>query len=308
MTRFRKDRGFTLIELLVVIAIIAVLIALLLPAVQQAREAARRSQCANNLHQLATAMHNYESTFGLFPPGSIGPMVSDGNFPSGWCDPSLGCGVPWGHFSWAAIILPQLEAANVYNSINFNVPAYAYSIMENGAQRGPAGNSANMAAANSMPKVFVCPSSPRMAPETQQKDYGINAGVAVCCPERAQAGQTGIGFVNSNIRIAGVVDGTSSTFMFLELTHTTNHSWLDANKGSNPFLWVHHPSQGYVDASAQDQPDNTSYNNRAAESHHVGGVQTVMCDGHLKFISDNIDNGVYQKLFTRNGNEPIGDF
>src|ERR1700751_4978659 len=93
--------AFTLVELLVVIAIIAVLIALLLPAVQQAREAARRSQCANNLHQLVTAMHNYESTYTMFPPGSIGPMISDGNFPNGWCDPSLGCGVPWGHFSWA---------------------------------------------------------------------------------------------------------------------------------------------------------------------------------------------------------------
>jgi prepilin-type N-terminal cleavage/methylation domain-containing protein len=308
MGRVRRKRGFTLIELLVVIAIIAVLIALLLPAVQQAREAARRSQCANNLHQLVTAMHNYESTYGLFPPGSIGPMNGNGNFPAGWCDPSLGCGVPWGHFSWAAIILPQLDGMNVYNSINFGVPAYAYAIWENGANRGPAGNAANMVAANSQPKVFVCPSSPRAAPETQQKDYGLNAGIAVCCPERTQAGQTGVGFVNSNVRIANIVDGTSNTFMILELTHTTNHSWLDANKGSNPFFWVHHPSQGYVDGSPQDQPDNTSYNNRAAESHHTGGVQTIFCDGHLKFISDSINNNVYQMLFTIAGAEVVGDY
>jgi hypothetical protein len=96
--------------------------------------------------------------------------------------------------------------------------------------------------------------------------------------------------------------------MFLELTHTANHSWLNGNTGSNPFLWVHHPSEGYVDSSAPDQPENTSLNCLAAQSHHVGGVQTIFCDGHFKFISDNIDTVTYQKLFTRNGGEIVGDY
>lgn len=308
MVQKRRARGFTLIELLVVIAIIAVLIALLLPAVQQAREAARRSQCANNLHQLVTAMHNYESSYSCFPPGSIGPMAGNSSFTAPWADPSVGGCCPWGHFSWAAMILPQLDGTNVYNSIDFTVPAYVFSIVENGSQRGPAGDPKNKAAANAMPPVFVCPSVPRVQPTTQNKDYGINGGTGTCCPERSQSGMNGIGYVNSNVRMAQITDGTSNTLMFAELAHTTNHSWLDRNTGSNPFLWVHHPSEGYVDATAQDLPDNHSYNNRAAESHHVGGVQTIFCDGHLKFISDSIDQNVYIRLYSRDGGEVVGDY
>ena len=310
MSEKRRCRtpGFTLIELLVVIAIIAVLIALLLPAVQQAREAARRSQCSNNLHQLALAVHNYESSFGTIMPGSMGPMNGDDNFPAGWSDPSVGTCCPWGHFSWAAIILPQIDQAPLYNQINFTVPAYVYSIIENGAQRGPAGNAANQNAANLTPPVLKCPSVPRVAPDGQQKDYGINGGTGTCCPERQQAGMTGVGFVNSSVRFAAITDGMSNTFLFTELANTSNHSWLDANKGSNPFFWVHHPSEGYVDATPQDIPDTNSYNNRAAEGGHVGGVLTVLCDGHLKWINVNINNGVYQALFSRANGEVVGDY
>src|SRR5579871_703793 len=96
----RRTSGFSMVELLAVVAIIAVLIGFLLPVVQQAREAARRSQCANNLHQLATAMHNYESIYSCFPPGSVGPMIDNSLFPKGWCDPLLGSGMPWGNFGW----------------------------------------------------------------------------------------------------------------------------------------------------------------------------------------------------------------
>src|SRR5271168_3122262 len=104
-----RARGFTLIELLVVIAIIAVLIALLLPAVQSAREAARRAQCTNNLKQIGLAMHNYHSSVGSFPPGSLaGGSSSPGGEWSG----------PW--WPWAAYILPQMELTNLYNSINFS--------------------------------------------------------------------------------------------------------------------------------------------------------------------------------------------
>ncbi len=103
----QKRRGFTLIELLVVIAIIAVLVALLLPAVQSAREAARRSQCVNNLKQIGIALHNYHDQQGSFPPGGMGVGGS------GWA---------WGNngMTWRALILPQMEGNNVHNSINFS--------------------------------------------------------------------------------------------------------------------------------------------------------------------------------------------
>ncbi|MDA1162281.1 MAG: DUF1559 domain-containing protein [Planctomycetota bacterium] len=299
------QRGFTLIELLVVIAIIAILIALLLPAVQQAREAARRSQCANNLKQLALAMHNYESTYSCFPSGSLGPMNGNSSFPTGWCDPSLGCSVPWGHFSWAALILPYVEAGNLYEQIDFSVPAYVYSLVENGTQRGPAGHANNRVAANMMPPLFACPSAPRVQPATQNKDYGMNGGTGGCCPERTQSGMAGMGFVNSATRMAEVTDGTSTTFLLLELTHTSNHSWLDRDRGSNPFLFVHHASEGYVDGGAVDVPDTLVYNNRAAASHHRFGVHSVFTDGHLKFVSNNIDLTTYRALFSRSGNEVV---
>lgn len=131
----RRSRGFTLIELLVVIAIIAVLIALLLPAVQSAREAARRAQCVNNLKQLGLAIANYESTYGTFPPGGI---TTKGN--------------PWdagaNSFNWRVLVLPQMEGNNAFNAANFDV---------NASSGG--GASAGLATAYKLTfSAFLCPS------------------------------------------------------------------------------------------------------------------------------------------------------
>ncbi len=117
----RARRGFTLIELLVVIAIIAILIALLLPAVQQAREAARRTQCRNNLKQLALAIHNYHDAHLIFPPAYLGSPTQSGT--------AFGVNYPdhnrngQGGYAWGALILPQIEQSSLSNSLNFAGPA-----------------------------------------------------------------------------------------------------------------------------------------------------------------------------------------
>jgi prepilin-type N-terminal cleavage/methylation domain-containing protein len=303
----RSRSAFTLIELLVVVAIIAILIALLVPAVQKVREAAARTQCANNLHQLVIATHMYHDNHKLFPSGSSGPMNGNNSFPAGWCDPTYGCGLPYGHFSWAALILPYVEQGALYATMDLTVPAYAVAIFEdisgggNPVNRGPAGNTANKFAATNMPPIFACPSALRGSidspPLSQMKDYGINGGTGACCPERTSVNMDGIAWVNSRVKMDDITDGTSSTFLFLEEANWFDHSWLPDSYGSNHFIWVHHPSQGYVDTSAL--PNSDVFNNRSAQSYHLGGVQGVMADGHLVWIPNDIALAVYRALSTR---------
>src|SRR4051794_4633560 len=123
--RISRRTGFTLIELLVVIAIIAILIALLVPAVQKVREAAARTTCANNLKQIVLASHNYYDKEYHFPAGNLGPT----SFAGVWKDPSVGT-LPWGYFSWSAQILPYLEHADLYQSLDFTKPAYVQELWE----------------------------------------------------------------------------------------------------------------------------------------------------------------------------------
>jgi prepilin-type N-terminal cleavage/methylation domain-containing protein/prepilin-type processing-associated H-X9-DG protein len=321
----RRCPGFTLIELLVVIAIIGILIALLLPAVQKVREAANRSSCQNNLKQISLAVHNYHDSYGRMPPGSFGPMNPDGSFPRGWCDPMGGCGLPWGHFGWPAAILPYVEAENLYKTMDFSVPAYAESIPEqsdwaHNGERGPVRPNANTFAALNMPKIFVCPSAHRASsnpahrvqPPTEFKDYGINGGTGACCPERTQQGMDGVGFVNSKLNFAAITDGTSTTFLFLEFAHFGNHSWVPYDWGANQFFWIHHPSQGYVTSSEHDgsprPPNDTHWNGRAAHSQHPSGVNASWVDGHVGWISNNIDFRTYRAMFSRASGEVVGEY
>ncbi len=326
----RRKSGFTLIELLVVIAIIAVLIGLLLPAVQAAREAARRAQCVNNLKQIALAFHNYHDVNGGFPPSNYSPDYTGtgtNTFPSKtvWTEPKApGC-CPWGSFGWPALMLNFIEGNNIYNSINFTLPAYAFNIPEgpNGGwggannQRGPDGNLANSTVARVAPNTFTCPSVPSIAnaPNGEFKDYGVNTGTGLmgCCPERLGGGTPGDGMaaVNYSANMRDVTDGTSNTFLLLEVARTAEHSWIAKNKGSNQFFWVHHPSQGMATAgemggSNPPFPPNSNFpNSRGAVGHHPGGINTAFTDGHVKWITQNINFQVYRSLFSRARGEVI---
>jgi prepilin-type N-terminal cleavage/methylation domain-containing protein len=301
--------GFTLVELLVVIAIIGILVALLLPAVQAAREAGRRGQCANNLKQLTLGCQNYCDTYKVLPPGSTGTMSGNSSFPAGWSDPSVGSCCPWGHFSWSAVLLPFVEQQTLYETIDFRVPAYAQTIMENGTNRGPAGSVVNSFAARNAPPVFTCPSAHRVQPPNEYKDYAINYGTGTCCPERSQEGMDGIAFVNSFLRLSAITDGTSGTFQFLEQAHFGNHSWVGYNQGTNEFIWVHHVSQGYVTCAEHNgtptPPNSRIWNHRGAHSDHPGGVQVSMVDGAVRFLTNHIDYTVYRATFTRSGGESV---
>lgn len=295
----KQKRGFTLIELLVVIAIIAILIALLLPAVQQAREAARRTQCKNHMKQIGLAMHNYHDVFNTLPMGSryVGgshPRETQGDARAN----------SWG---WPTFILGYLDGATLYNALDLDVPPYTPEINdEYFSNYGESTNTTNRDACLKMPSVFMCPSATRIGHPTAYKDYAMNAGTRHCCPERDnnKTRWNGVAFMNSTILFRDIKDGTSNTFLIMEQTHFTTD---DNGRPSNHFVYVDHNSTGF--ASTNRAPNVfTNSHGRVARGEHVGGIQVTLCDGSVRFISDNIDIGTYRALSTRRGKEVIGEF
>jgi prepilin-type processing-associated H-X9-DG protein len=298
-----------------VIAIIGILIALLLPAVQAAREAARRSACTNNLKQLSLAVLLYEDQNKALPPGSTGGYdPKTGGFPAPFNEPNSTC-CPYGHFGWPAIILPFMEQQALYNSIDFTAQAYVLSMPESSRgwgspDRGPVGNQRNAPAANSQPPTFVCPSAYRVQPKNIHKDYAINGGSGnLCCVER-NGPHDGVAWMRSNVKLGELVDGTSNTYLFLECAHWAPRGWIDVDTGCNPFFFVSHESNGYVIAHSVEgpAPPNVSlknFNTRGAYSSHPGGLNVSHVDGRVSFVSDYIDFQSYLAQFTREGGEVI---
>jgi prepilin-type N-terminal cleavage/methylation domain-containing protein len=338
-------KGFTLIELLVVIAIIAILIALLLPAVQQAREAARRTQCKNNMRQIGLAFHNYHDTHRRFPqPAVVGITVSTGlNVRSG--------------SSWCTMLLPYIEQSNVYALYNSSLSPF---------------NPANAAAVATIIPGFMCPSVPRSNstytntipagtvlaagyPGTNPAltmtggvlDYDTLDGVRSTFATVAYTGQPAPGdragwgtwsLVISDVpslssggsggNLRDITDGTSNTILVGETCSRTalyrkgkliptsdpfaaaqamtgSGTWADIFKGDT---WI---SGVLYDGAGSDGPCAVNCSNARTAglySWHTGGATVTLADGSARFISENVAAYTLASLITRAGGEVPGEF
>lgn len=302
-------RGFTLIELLVVIAIIAVLVALLLPAVQQAREAARRSQCKNNLKQIGLALHNYHDTHQAMPPGSIhsaSPAAST-------CFTDANAAENYGA-SWTIMILPFLDQQSFYNGFNFNERFTSY---RNGGQ----GSSGNHDLWTKPMAAFECPSEYRSRQAKNLSSYsGVMGGNVFYCwgTQNSNRGMSnnGMFWVNSNTRIRDVTDGTSNVFMvgeskymFTDVESPVGYGLGWASSGryvrNAPIVGVLTAAKNQINANAA--PAHDSFLGTFG-SHHVGGCHMLLADGSVHFLSENINFATCVNMAKRNDGTPIGEF
>jgi prepilin-type N-terminal cleavage/methylation domain-containing protein len=294
----KRRRGFTLIELLVVIAIIAILVALLLPAVQQAREAARRTQCKNNLKQLGLALHNYHDVHLVFPPGSL-----------------KGSGLAWG---FVAHTLPFIEQTSIYNTIDFAQTDCAVFLK---AQQA-AGRSD---ATSVLIPMLTCPGDPRggaqllsgpsgPSPNTYDtgKLYPANyIGVAgskesaAWCPFAGITNGDGILYTSSRVRFADITDGTTNTLLLGERGIKEDLGWGWPICGGTECEQYISAERGLTPA---DNPPNTPNIERRFWSWHVGGDHFLMSDGAVKFLSTSMDYNTFISLSTRSGGKVIGEF
>ncbi len=206
----RQRRAFTLIELLVVIAIIAILIALLLPAVQQAREAARRSTCKNNLKQIGLALHNYLDTHRVFPPSGVSAHGTTG---SSWCSLTPGPGTSYSFAPWTVLVLPFLDEAPRYNNFNFSGP---FISIQDTAAFG-SGDAANRAEWFRNNNKYQCPSDPNSSDATRNNNYfGVQGGETPACSNSSGVRlwmNSGVIHHNSRVKMRDITDGSSNVFL-----------------------------------------------------------------------------------------------
>ena len=326
MKRSSKSSGFTLVELLVVIAIIGILIGLLLPAVQAAREAARRMQCTNNLKNLGLAMQNYHDTNKVFCPGNT--FFNANNSANPLNGTGLGCeagGVYHGMMGWPAFILPYIEGSALYDTIDFTKRAYTNYCVHaepwgHSTASPTCGDEVNKEAGSNAPEIFRCPSTPKsVAPIGSQKDYACNGGselpertttenigITVGTQDGARGPYQGLFWCNSRCDLAAILDGTSHTFMFIELSSVGLPSAIHTSFSVNPFIAVGHWSDGYAiythSGVANLPPNCLSYSqsdSRTPHSFHPGGLNACMADGSVHFVSETCNADVYYATFSR---------
>jgi len=334
-----RHLGFTLVELLVVIAIIGVLVALLLPAVQAAREAARRTECNNHLKQIGIAMQNFHGSQGRFPAGH--PHQVCPSHPQ----------VLAFHYRWSphAMITPYMEQYNIYEDLNFDVPLYTFV----GPQSGPGYNvhPDNAEPVSRLVKPFLCPSDSerRVDEEFGPTNYTSCWGSGMPPFTVHTASETdGVFYDNSETRFADILDGTSNTAMFSESTlaragaatrlspENLGDVIVSFRSGSVSALTeqlcstIGSDTNTFRNARWVDGwPTRTGYDHRlppnspipdcarvspmaelwkAARSRHPGGVNLLLCDGSVRFVGNHIDRETWHALGSRNGGEPLTRF
>jgi len=328
----RGPRGFTLVELLVVIAIIGILVALLLPAIQAAREAARRSQCSNNQKQLGVALHNYHDTYRVFPPAGIG---------YGWCSEGRAGFPNMLNVSGWTMVLPFVEQQSLYDrydraqSASTQNTTYCCSLPPNshGTLMGdPVTTSSNAEVVATLLSVFRCPSDPGdpyhsttsaayaikpgsgYAGAKTNYDFSVNRTLncdywnGLAMQSRAMFGE------NSDATFASVTDGTSNTIAIGETLHNVCNGVCPA--------WGY---RGWVMPGVDiSRPINLFFIPGAAPGHaclqvipgrlgdwgdpgslHPGGCQVVFADGSVTFVSENTDVVVRRALQTMSGGESL---
>ncbi|WP_417385731.1 DUF1559 domain-containing protein [Gimesia sp.] len=320
----RKHRGFTLIELLVVITIIAILIALLLPAVQQAREAARRTQCKNNLKQLGLALHNYNETHSRLPL-----LASDSLY----------------GYSPSAQLLPYIDQGNLHNLIDFREPLLS------GPPWAAALNPALVDVVKQTIPVFMCPSDAGKVHFTDSQgavwagsNYMVNGGSGLNM-EYCTSANDGLFWRGSSTRFRDITDGTTNTIFMAEtlfgdrgpdttmlldpdrqMKRVSGGSPCSATsddlisraasnyEGGRAGSWIRALGystlvHGYLPPNSQS-PDVVHHGEivSGARSLHVGGANVLLCDGSVRFLGENIHLETLRNLFSRADGEVLGEF
>ncbi len=316
----RRCRGFTLVELLVVIAIIGILIALLLPAVQSAREAARRIQCVNKMKQLGLALHNYHSAHGCFASGYISNKATTG---SSWCYGESSCknhGAPW-----TVLVLPYLEQAALYDSFDFRKTFTSTSHCPADGSY----SSNNHLVWETPLSIYQCPSDPNSQGDVNNINYlGVQGGgdysEAPCKTNSRVFFLNGVLYHNSKTRISQIPDGSSNVFLLGETRYIptpphrpdgkTYGGWASGPRmdtsGTNPYSLAAATLQiNSVEGSGGDPntrvPDMYYQMSKLFGSFHSGGCNFTMGDGSVHFVSETINLEVYQAIAVRNDGLPL---